>query len=100
MLLPKGFQQTDSPLADKVYVTKEQIHQAYHHYLKVVSTHYEVGRSFGGQKNTVLQYQMVVNSQVRLVGSLGRSLTVGTFPFGCGWRAMLTLPFLPLSINR
>jgi len=32
--------------------------------LQVVSTHYEVGRSFGGQKNTVLQYQMVVNSQV------------------------------------
>ncbi len=28
---------------------------------QVVSTHYEVGGGFGGRKDTVLQYQMVVN---------------------------------------
>ena len=62
LLLPKDFQQMESPLANRVYVVPK-IHNAYHHYLKVVSTHYEVGRGLGG-KNTVLQYQMVVNSQV------------------------------------
>jgi thiol-disulfide isomerase/thioredoxin len=62
LLLPKDFQQVESPLANRVYVVPK-IHNAYHHYLKVVSTHYEVGRGLGG-KNTVLQYQMVVNSQV------------------------------------
>ncbi|EWM21113.1 Thioredoxin domain protein [Nannochloropsis gaditana] len=62
-LLPKGFQQTRSPLADQVYVVSK-VHHAFHHYLKVVSTHYEVSRTFGGQKSTVLQYQMVANSQV------------------------------------
>jgi hypothetical protein len=45
--------------------------------LQVVSTHYEVSRTFGGQKSTVLQYQMVANSQVRASqeggeGRLGR----------------------------
>lgn len=33
----------------------------------MVSTHYEVGSSFGGRKDTVLQYQMVVNRSVLYV---------------------------------
>ena len=32
--------------------------------IQVVSTHYEVGRGLGGSKDTVLQYQMVVNRYV------------------------------------
>ena len=133
-MLPKGFQQIESPLADRSYVVPK-VHQAFHHYLKVsrflllidlspsphiprrrllffcvcvymcdkfkediyshplsllpsllfalqvVSTHYEVGRSFGGQKNTVLQYQMVVNSQVgREGGREDRKAGVDSLP--------------------
>ena len=33
-LLPKGFQQIESPLADRSYVVPK-VHQAFHHYLKV-----------------------------------------------------------------
>jgi len=33
-LLPKGFQQIESPLADRAYVVPK-VHQAFHHYLKV-----------------------------------------------------------------
>lgn len=34
------------------------------HTQQVVSTHYEVGGGLSGRKDTVLQYQMVVNRSV------------------------------------
>ena len=58
--LPKQFRQTDSPLQSVEYMN-ERSHEAFHHYMKVVSMHYDIG---GFSKNTVLQYQMVAQSQV------------------------------------
>jgi hypothetical protein len=45
-----------------VYVNKDY-HQSYHHFSKVVSTHYEVDSMFS-RKNVVLGYQMLSQSQV------------------------------------
>jgi len=45
-LLPKGFQQTRSPLADQVYVVSK-VHHAFHHYLKVSPASRPVGEGGG-----------------------------------------------------
>jgi hypothetical protein len=50
-----------SPLDDKVYVNKD-LHTAYHHYLKVVSTHF--GEGFGYGSSSLLAYQIVESAQV------------------------------------
>jgi hypothetical protein len=67
--------------------------------VQVVSTHYEVGRSFGGQKNTVLQYQMVVNSQVGRKGRRGgrEAGAESSQKSGNGLQSILTFPSLPPS---
>lgn len=50
------------PMDGGVYVN-ERLHQAYHHYIKVVSTSVEVSNRLMG-KNAVLAYQMVGSSQM------------------------------------
>ena len=47
---------------DKLFVNK-QLHSAYHHYVKVVSTHFEWGSRYKGA-NSPLAYQMVEMSQI------------------------------------
>jgi len=49
-----------SPMDDSMYLTKE-FHQAYHHYIKVVSTHLNVGSS---EANQMLTYQFLEQSQI------------------------------------
>ena len=41
-----------------------QLHQAFHHYIKVISTHYEKQRMFGRAATKVQGYQMVAQSQL------------------------------------
>lgn len=50
-----------STMDDNVYVNSE-FHQAFHHYIKVVPTHYEVDGTYMG-KNSIVGYQMVEQSQ-------------------------------------
>mmetsp|Transcript_36329 Transcript_36329/g.75588 ORF Transcript_36329/g.75588 Transcript_36329/m.75588 type:complete len:489 (-) Transcript_36329:140-1606(-) len=54
-----------SPMDDSDYVTK-QFHQAYHHYIKVVSTHLNMGSagSAATDTNTLLTYQFLEQSQI------------------------------------
>jgi thiol-disulfide isomerase/thioredoxin len=49
-----------NPMDDSQYLTKE-FHQAYHHYIKVVSTHLNVGSS---EANQMLTYQFLEQSQI------------------------------------
>mmetsp|Transcript_11030 Transcript_11030/g.14536 ORF Transcript_11030/g.14536 Transcript_11030/m.14536 type:complete len:482 (+) Transcript_11030:149-1594(+) len=49
-----------SPMDDTDYVTKE-MHQAFHHYIKVVSTHLNMGTT---QTNSLLTYQFLEQSQI------------------------------------
>lgn len=49
-----------SPLDNDVYTTEEQ-HQAFHHYIKVISTHYKLGT---GWRNKMMAYQMLTTNQV------------------------------------
>jgi protein disulfide-isomerase-like protein len=50
------------PMDDKMYIN-QQLHTSYHHYIKVVSTHLEVGARYTG-KDAILAYQMVESSQL------------------------------------
>lgn len=61
--IPKEFFSRDSisPVDNKVYVNKD-LHTAYHHYLKVVSTHFGSGYSVGS--SSLLAYQMVESAQI------------------------------------
>ncbi|RYH19213.1 hypothetical protein EON65_26305, partial [archaeon] len=45
------------------------LHQAFHHYIKVVSTTLDLGGKFGGS-NSLLAYQMVQASQMMMVSAL------------------------------
>lgn len=56
------FSENIAPLDANVYLNKD-FHQSYHHFSKVVSTHYEVDSMFS-RKNVVLGYQMLSQSQV------------------------------------
>jgi len=56
--IPEELQQF-TPLDNKMYTTKE-FHQAYHHYIKVVSTHL----NFGSSKNFPPLYQFLEQSQI------------------------------------
>jgi len=49
-----------SPMDGSVYVTN-QYHQAYHHYIKVVSTHLNMGSSAA---NSMMTYQFLEQSQI------------------------------------
>lgn len=53
-----------APLNNREFVVKK-IHSAWHHHMKVVSTH--IGKGFGGQD--LLAYQIVVSSQVMRYGN-------------------------------
>lgn len=55
-----------SPLDGNVYVTKE-FHQAYHHFSKVVSTHYQINNMFK-KLSTILGYQILAESQIMQYG--------------------------------
>eukprot|EP00979_Chaetoceros_neogracilis_P014399 scaffold4595_cov267-Chaetoceros_neogracile.AAC.21 len=57
--VPESLQQF-TPLDDKVFLTKK-FHQAYHHYIKVVSTHLNIGSSSGSMPTL---YQFLEQSQV------------------------------------
>mmetsp|Transcript_11837 Transcript_11837/g.33977 ORF Transcript_11837/g.33977 Transcript_11837/m.33977 type:complete len:483 (-) Transcript_11837:947-2395(-) len=57
--VPEDHQQFN-PMDDSLYLTKE-FHQAYHHYIKVVSTHLNVGASAANQ---MLTYQFLEQSQI------------------------------------
>ena len=61
--IPKEFfsDELRSPIDQKDYVVKN-LHTAYHHYMKVVSTHFGSGFSYGS--NSLISYQMVESSQV------------------------------------
>eukprot|EP01042_Synura_sphagnicola_P001410 gene1410-1606_t len=50
------------PMDSNVYVNNK-LHQAYHHYIKVVSTSMELGRKYQG-RNSILAYQLVQSSQI------------------------------------
>jgi hypothetical protein len=65
--LPDQFFSVDSthPMDGYLYLAKK-LHQSYHHYIKVVSTHLELGGRYRG-KDAVLVYQMVQSSQVMQV---------------------------------
>jgi len=60
-----------SPMDDTEYVTAD-FHQAYHHYIKVVSTHLDMGSGGGGTSggsrnddvNSLTVYQMLEQSQI------------------------------------
>jgi len=56
------FSSSISPLDANVYVNRD-FHQSYHHFSKVVSTHYEVDSMFAS-RNVILGYQILVQSQV------------------------------------
>jgi protein disulfide-isomerase-like protein len=47
---------------DRFYIN-DKLHQAFHHYIKVVSTSIEVNKRYMGE-NSVLAYQMVQSSQI------------------------------------
>jgi len=57
--VPDDHQQFN-PMDDSLYLTKE-FHQAFHHYIKVVSTHLNVGASVANQ---MLTYQFLEQSQI------------------------------------
>ena len=57
--VPEEHQQFN-PMDDSMHLTKE-FHQAYHHYIKVVSTHLNVGASV---TNQMLTYQFLEQSQI------------------------------------
>ena len=50
-----------SPMDNGVFMNHD-LHTAYHHYLKVVSTHFGSGFSYGS--NSLISYQMVESSQI------------------------------------
>jgi protein disulfide-isomerase-like protein len=50
------------PIDDKRFINKD-LHTSYHHYIKAVSTHLEVGARYTGD-NAILAYQMVETSQI------------------------------------
>lgn len=50
-----------SPMDDSMYHTAD-FHQAYHHYIKVVSTHLNMGAS--GSANSMVTYQFLEQSQI------------------------------------
>jgi len=52
--------QNFNPMDNMMFLTKE-FHQAYHHYIKVVSTHLNVGSS---EANQMLTYQFLEQSQI------------------------------------
>jgi len=56
-----------NPMDDKVYTTTK-FHQAFHHYIKVVSTHLNMGSSRGAESfndvNSITVYQMLEQSQI------------------------------------
>lgn len=57
--VPEDHQQFN-PMDSMMFLTKE-FHQAYHHYIKVVSTHLNVGSS---EANQMLTYQFLEQSQI------------------------------------
>ena len=54
-----------NPMDDKVYATSK-FHQAFHHYIKVVSTHLNMGSSAQAENdiNSLVVYQMLEQSQI------------------------------------
>lgn len=52
-----------SPMDESSYLTKE-FHQAYHHYIKVVSTHLNLGSTPKDQVNSMMTYQFLEQSQI------------------------------------
>ena len=50
-----------APMDDSLYLTADY-HQAYHHYIKVVSTHLNMGAS--GSANSMVTYQFLEQSQI------------------------------------
>jgi hypothetical protein len=53
-----------NPMDDKEYITKS-FHQAFHHYIKVVSTHLNMGSSDSANDvNSIVVYQMLEQSQI------------------------------------
>lgn len=66
--LPEDFFKISNlqPMDNRFYVN-DKLHQAYHHYLKVVSTTLDLGGKHSGN-NTILAYQVVQSSQIMMVG--------------------------------
>jgi len=62
--VPSNFFTIEStmPMNDRVYMNSK-LHSAWHHYIKVVSTHLEIGSRYQG-KDAILAYQMVQSSQI------------------------------------
>jgi thiol-disulfide isomerase/thioredoxin len=60
------FSESISPLDSSVFVNRD-FHQSYHHYSKVVSTHYEVD-SVLSHKSNILGYQILAQSQIMHYG--------------------------------
>lgn len=64
--IPENFfsKKSINPMNDKFYVNDE-LHRAFHHYLKVVTTQVEASSRYVGD-NAILAYQMIASSQVML----------------------------------
>mmetsp|Transcript_878 Transcript_878/g.1367 ORF Transcript_878/g.1367 Transcript_878/m.1367 type:complete len:482 (+) Transcript_878:184-1629(+) len=52
-----------APIDSKLYATKDY-HQAHHHYIKVVSTHLNMGSSDTDKSNSMTTYQFLEQSQI------------------------------------
>jgi len=68
LVTPKGFERTLAPLDGNVYVNHEQ-HEAFHHYLKVVTTDFDdpylkSSRSRYHKKEGIRAYQVLSSSQI------------------------------------
>lgn len=68
--LPSTYFNSNSmaPMNDVMYLSTK-LHQAFHHYIKVVSTQIEAGSRYSG-KDAIQVYQMVQSSQVMNVSEL------------------------------
>lgn len=62
---PEYFNIKNTKPMDENYYVNDKLHQAYHHYIKVVSTSLELSNRLMG-KNAVLAYQMVASSQIMM----------------------------------
>lgn len=73
--LPKAYFNKDSlaPMNDILYMSSK-LHQAFHHYIKVVSTQIEAGSRYSG-KDAIQVYQIVQSSQVMNVSATPLDIT-------------------------
>jgi len=65
---PEFFDLSSTAVMDGKVYTNKKLHQAFHHYVKVVTTQLELGLRYKG-KDAVQVYQMVQSSQIMQYGA-------------------------------